>query len=87
MADVGICLQFRHRSFGEPAANKQTVDVGQMRVIDGVEKHQLGPRSFKSFEIVGVVKPEGCVPRDAYPKTFGEFINGRRLRELQIRCR
>jgi hypothetical protein len=39
-----VGLQLRHENFGETTADEQTVQFGQARVVQGVERDDLGTR-------------------------------------------
>jgi hypothetical protein len=47
--------------FRETSANEQTVSLGQMGVIECIERNEFSSCSLECFEVIRVIKTEGGI--------------------------
>ena len=64
VAHGAIGFEFLHAGFGKSTTDKQSVDRGQIPILQRVDFDQLGAGCTKRVEIALVIKAEGAVARD-----------------------
>ena len=65
-----IGLQGFHMGFRETAADEKTLDLGQVPVLQGIDRHQLRARLFQRLQIIRVIETEGRVTGNADSHPF-----------------